>query len=170
MKGPLLRLFIDPKAIPVARHKPIPIPIHFQQKIQEGLDRDVRLGILERVPMSVKPSWCHVMVPCSKKNGEPRRTIDFQALNKFALRETHHTQSPFHKARSVPANMFKTVFDAFEGYHCVGLHEDDRHYTTFITPCGLYRYKVAPQGYIASGDGYTRRFDEIVAHIPNKTK
>ena len=30
--------------------------------------------------------------------------------------------------------------------------------------------KVAPQGYVASGDGYTRRFDEIVADIPNKTK
>ena len=28
----------------------------------------------------------------------------------------------------------------------------------------------APQGYIASGDGYTRRYDEITASIPNKTK
>jgi hypothetical protein len=42
--------------------------------------------------------------------------------------------------------------------------------TTFITPWGRYRYKTAPQGYIASGDGYTRRYDEIVAKIPNKTK
>ena len=29
---------------------------------------------------------------------------------------------------------------------------------------------MAPQGYIASGDGYSRRFDEIVSHVPNKTK
>ncbi|MEL6803743.1 MAG: hypothetical protein AAFO91_08190, partial [Bacteroidota bacterium] len=29
---------------------------------------------------------------------------------------------------------------------------------------------MAPQGYIASGDGYCRRFDEIVSHIPKKTK
>ena len=42
--------------------------------------------------------------------------------------------------------------------------------TTFITPWGRYRYKTAPQGYIASGDGYTRRYDEIVADIANKTK
>ena len=26
------------------------------------------------------------------------------------------------------------------------------------------------EGYIASGDGYTRRFDKIVADVPNKTK
>lgn len=50
------------------------------------------------------------------------------------------------------------------------IHEEDRHLTTFITPWGRYRYKTAPQGYIASGDGYTRRYDEIVAEIPNKTK
>ena len=42
--------------------------------------------------------------------------------------------------------------------------------TSFITPWGRYRYKTAPQGYIASGDDYTRRFDEIASDVPNKTK
>ena len=32
------------------------------------------------------------------------------------------------------------------------------------------RYCTTPQGYIASGDGYTQRFDEIAADFPNKTK
>ena len=60
--------------------------------------------------------------------------------------------------------------DAWNGYHAVPLHPDDKHFTTFITPWGRYRYCSAPQGYVASGDGFTRRFDEITAHIPNKTK
>ena len=87
-----------------------------------------------------------------------------------ATRETHHTQSPFHQARAVPPGKKKTVFDAWNGYHSVPLHPDDQHYTTFITPWGRYRYRTAPQGYIASGDGYTRRYDEITSSIPNKTK
>ena len=49
------------------------------------------------------------------------------------------------------------------------LHADNRHLTTFITPWGRYRYRAAPQGYIASGNGYSRRY-EIVADIPHKTK
>ena len=73
-------------------------------------------------------------------------------------------------ARSVPHGKKKTVFDAWNGYHSVPLHKDDRHYTTFITPWGRYRYCTAPQRDIASGDGYSRRYDEIVAHIPRKTK
>ena len=70
----------------------------------------------------------------------------------------------------IPPDTKKTVLDAWNGYHSVPLQEEDRHYTTFITPWGRYRYRVAPQGYVASGDGYTRRYDEIVADFPNKTK
>ena len=128
------------------------------------------MGVLEPVPVGKPVTWCHRMVICAKKNGKPRRTIDFQSLNSHATRETHHTQSPFHQARSVPHGKKKTVFDAWNGYHSVPLHPDDRHYTTFITPWGRYQYCTAPQGYIASGDGYSRRYDEVVASFPQKTK
>ena len=30
---------------------------------------------------------------------------------------------------------------------------------------GRYRYKTAPQGYLAAGDAYTERFDRIIADI-----
>ena len=52
----------------------------------------------------------------------------------------------------------------------VPLHPDDCHLTTFITPWGHYHYCTAPQGYLASGNGYTCCYDEIVADIPQKTK
>ena len=170
MDSPPMRMMIDPNATPTAHHSPIPVPLHWQDAVKASLDRDVRLGVLEPVPIGEPVTWCHRMVICAKQNGTPRRTIDFQPLNIHATRETHHTQSPFHQARSVPQGKKKTVFDAWNGYHSVPLHPDDRHYTTFITPWGRYRYRTAPQGYIASGDGYTRRYDEITSSIPNKTK
>ena len=170
MESPPMRLMIDPHATPTAHHSPIPVPLHWQDDVKAGLDRDVRLGVLEPVPIGEPVTWCHRMVICAKKNGTPRRTIDFQPLNIHATRETHHTQSPFHQARSVPQGKKKTVFDAWNGYHSVPLHPEDRHYTTFITPWGRYRYRTAPQGYIASRDGYTRRYDEITSSIPNKTR
>ena len=170
MEGPPLRLMINPNAEPVAFHSPIPVPLHWQEDVKAGLDQDTRLGVIEPVPIGEPVTWCHRMVICAKKNGKPRRTIDFQPLNVHATRETHHTQSPFHQARTVPHAKKKTVFDCWNGYHSIPLHEEDRHFTTFITPWGRYRYRVAPQGYIASGDGYSRRFDEIVSHVPNKTK
>jgi len=170
MAGPPMKLMVDPNATPVAHHTPVPVPLHWQEAVKAGLDQDIRLGVLEPVPVGDPVTWCHRMVVCAKKTGKPRRTVDFQALNTHAIRETHHTQSPFHQARAVPHETKKTVFDAWNGYHSVPIREEDRHLTTFITPWGRYRYRTAPQGYIASGDGYTRRFDEIVSDIPNKTK
>ena len=131
-----MRLMIDSNVTPTPHHSPIPVPLHWQDDVKAGLDRDVRLGVLEPVPIGEPVTWCHRMVICAKKNGKPRRTIDFQSLNTHATRETHHTQSPFHQACSVPHNKKETVFDAWNGYHSVPLHRDDRHYTTFITPWG----------------------------------
>ena len=170
MQGPPMRLMIDPEAKPTAYHTPLPVPMHWMEEVKEDLDRDVRLGVLEPVPIGEPVTWCHRMVVCAKKDGKPRRTVDFQPLNKHATRETHHTQSPFLQARRVPQSTKKTVLDAWNGYHSVKLHEEDMHYTTFITPWGRYRYKVAPQGYLSSGDGYTRRYDELTAEVKNKTK
>lgn len=170
MEGVPMSLIVDPHAKPVAHHTPVPVPFHWQDDVKTGLDEDVRLKVIEPVPVGEPVTWCHRMVICAKKNGKPRRTVDFQPLNAHATRETHHTQSPFHQARSIPKGKIKTVFDAWNGYHSIPIREEDRHLTTFITPWGRYRYCTAPQGYIASGDAYSRRFDEIVADIPNKTK
>ena len=42
--------------------------------------------------------------------------------------------------------------------------------TTFITEFGLYQYLRALQGHIASGDGYVRRFDDIISGVERKQK
>jgi len=170
MSGPPVKLMIDENAEPVAHHTPIPVPIYWQDEVKAGLDRDVQIGVIEPVPVGEPVTWCHRMVVCAKKNGTPRRTVDFQSLNKHASRETHHTQPPYLQVRTVPPYTKKTVSDAWNGYHSVPLREEDRHYTTFITPWGRYRCCTLPQGYISSGDGYSRRFDEISSEITDKIK
>ena len=78
--------------------------------------------------------------------------------------DTPHIQSPFQQVQSVPHHVEKIVIDACNG--C----EEDRQLTTFTTPWGRYRYRTAPQGYISSRDGYTRRFDEIASDFQIKIK
>ena len=170
MSGPPLEIDIDPSITPTAVHTPIPVPIHWRDQVKAQLDRDVKLGVIEEVPWAEPTTWCSRMVIVAKSDGSPRRTIDLQAVNDASVRQTHHTPSPFHQAMSVPHNTVKTVLDAWNGYHSLALRNQDRHYTTFITPWGRYRYCSALQGFLASGDAYTRRFDEIIAHIKNKTK
>ena len=144
-------------------HTPIEVPHHFKHKVKEDLDRDERLGIIEKVPQGTPTTWCTRMVVSVKKSGKPRRTIDLQALNKETLRETHYAPTPFSIVSTTPCDSYKTVLDAWNGYHSLPLAECARNATTFITEWGRYRYCRAPQGFHASGDAYTRRFDDITS-------
>ena len=173
MNTPMMRLMIKEDATPVVHHNPIPIPLHWLDELDEIkaiLDANVRMGVMERVEIGEPVTWLHRMVVAERKSGKPRLTVDLQPLNAHAIQETHHTQSPFHLARSVPHHTLKTVFDCWNGYHSLPLHPDDRHLTTFITPWGRYRYRVGPQGYAATGDAYTRRLNDIVSDIQNKAQ
>merc|ERR1711888_295500 len=82
MTGVPMKIHIDPKAIPVAAHKPIPIPHHWQEVVKSELDRDVELGIIEEVPVGVPTKWQSRMVVVATKSGKSRRTVD---LNKHCL-------------------------------------------------------------------------------------
>ena len=73
MQGPPLRLMVDPDAAPVAHHTPVPVPVHWQEEVKAGLDRDVRLCVIEPVPVGDPVTYCHRMVICAKNNGKPRR-------------------------------------------------------------------------------------------------
>ena len=55
-------LMIDPEAKPTAYPSLIPVPIHWQDDVKAGLDRDVRLRVLEPVSIGEPVTWCHRMV------------------------------------------------------------------------------------------------------------
>ena len=162
-----MSLYVDSEAKPVAHHKAYPVPIHWQGEVKAGLDSDVKIGVLEKVPVGEPTDWCSRMVCVSKKDGKPRRTVDFQALNKVSVRQTHSVKAPFHQAMSIPTGTWKTCLDAWNGYHSIPLREEDKHLTTFITPWGRYRYRCLPMGFLAANDGYTARYDEITKDVDN---
>ena len=157
-------------ARPVVRHSPVPVPVHFKEGSKEDLDRDERIGVCQRVPDGIPSIWQSVMLVLEKRSGKLRRVVDYQAVNKASIRETHHTPTPFHLASAVPANMLKTLFDAWNGYHALPLTEKAKNALMFITEFGRYRPITAPQGFHGSGDGYTKRTDDIIAGFPRKTK
>ena len=170
MPGPPAHIHLKEGAVPHVRHVPIPVPFHLRDATKKGLDLDEERGIIKPVPVGTPTDWCSTMVVALKKSGKVRRTVDLQGLNKQCKRETHHTESPFNLACQVPPGTKKTVLDASEGYHAIALDEESQPLTTFITPWGRYMYLRMPQGFVASGDVYTRRYDDIIKDIPRKVK
>ena len=105
-----------------------------------------------------------------KKSSKPRRVVDLRAVNSATLFQTHATEAPFQQAMSIPPRTWRYSSDAWNGYHSIPLDSRDQHITTFITPWGRLRDRVAPQGSISSGDGYTNWYDHIISTLKrNKT-
>merc|ERR1712082_148350 len=136
MAGEELSISTRSDVEPVAVHKPYTVPKLWQDQVKDGLEKDVRMGIIEEVRVNTPTTWCSRMVCVPKHTGEPRRTVDFKALNDASDRQTHHTRSPFKMATDVPKNTKKSVLDIWNAYHSVPIREEDKHKTTFITETG----------------------------------
>ena len=130
-----------------------------------------RMGIIERVPTGVPADWCAPMMCVAKKSGGVRIVTNFRGLNKHCRRSPNPTQDCLRQVLSMQAGtkedrargnrLFFSSMDAWNGYHSIPVDLDAWHFLTFTTEFGRYRYKVAPQGFLGSGDHYTQTPNEI---------
>ena len=156
--------------VPHHANIPLPVPNHLRDAVEKQLDDDIACRVLRKVPLGEATDWCHHMVVQIKNDHDPRRVVDFQPLNKYSKREVHYTEPPFSAVSTIPHHTYKNSLDAFNGYHQVRLAHDSIPLTTFITPWGRYQYLRTPQGHCSSGDGYTRRYDDIIVDVEQKRK
>ena len=167
LSTPPAKIHLKPDhVVPKPAYWPATVAEHWSEEVKRSIEQDVEAGILTKVPFNEATEWCARMVVVPKKDGRPRRTVDFQQLNKQCLREPNHGESPFHTARRVPENTWKSVFDAIDGYHSVEIDPESSKLTTFITPWGRYRYLRFPQGHCSAGDAFNGRVQKILSQIP----
>ena len=165
-----MRILLKEDAVPVAVYRPSTIPAHWQEQVCADIERDIELGVLERVPQNTPVTWCSRMHVVAKKSGEPRRTVDLRPVNAASKRMTHYVEPPYSQARAVPPGTFCFTSDAWNGYHSVPLDPRDRHVTTFITPWGRLRYTGGPQGHVVTGDAFNQWYDMVIRDLPRKRK
>ena len=53
MKDDPLPIILKVGAKPVAAHNPVPVPLHWEDKVKRDLDRDEALNVIEKVPLTV---------------------------------------------------------------------------------------------------------------------
>ena len=55
--------------------------MHWKKEVREQLEKDVRDGAIELIPIGEPVVWCSPMIITGKKDGRLRRTVDLQRLN-----------------------------------------------------------------------------------------
>ena len=170
MSGSPFHIHLEDNPTKYVAHTPVPVPHYYKTEVNEQLADDVKKGVIVKVPPGHAVDWCQRMLVLPKRDGTPRRVVDFQPLNKFVKRETHLSPTPFEAVSSIPPCMYKTKTDAYNGYHQILLDLESQKLTTFLTENGRYQYLRAPQGLTSSGDAYVHRYDDIIQTVERKVK
>ena len=174
MKGGPMKIHLkkDSGIKPLHIFTPRKVPYAHQAAAKKKLDKDVALGVIERVEDG--PSvWCSPasFVPKPKTVDEMRKILDVKHLNKAVDRPTHPFPSPKEIVSTIPSSTkLFAVFDCLHGYWQIELDEESKPLTTFLTEWGRYRYKRAPMGLVSSGDEFCARTDRALADLPGVKK
>ncbi|XP_031735145.1 uncharacterized protein LOC116401066 [Anarrhichthys ocellatus] len=96
-----------------------------------------------------------------KKNGDLRICTDFRWLNKRTLKDAHPLPHQADCLAALGGNCLFSTMDLTSGFYNMPLHEDDRKYSAFTTPMGLYEYNRLPQGLCNSPGSFMRMMTNI---------
>jgi hypothetical protein len=101
-----------------------------------------------------------ILVP--KETGGLRMCIDYTDLNK------HYPKDPFplpcidQVVDSTAGSILLCFLDCYSGYYQIALHPDDEDKTTFITPHGIYCYRVMTFGLKNTGATYQKAIQKCL--------
>ena len=96
--------------------------------------------------------------------------MDFKKLNDQVRRPTHPTRAPRDAVSNISGAKYFTKLDARHSYWQVPLSDDAKPLTSFMMPCGRFRYLRNPQGLISAGDEFNRRTDAAFEQLTNFAK
>uniref|UniRef100_A0A3B1KC70 Gypsy retrotransposon integrase-like protein 1 n=1 Tax=Astyanax mexicanus TaxID=7994 RepID=A0A3B1KC70_ASTMX len=133
------------------------VPPSQYQKLRQVLNEMEEKEIIEKSTSE----YASPLVLVWKKNGELRLCTDFRWLNKRTLKDAHPLPHQADCLAALGGNSLFSTMDLTSGFYNMPLHEDDRKYSAFTTPMGLYQYCRLPQGLSNSPGSFMRMMTAI---------
>jgi hypothetical protein len=158
-------LNVSPEYKPVVQKARRTAPQH-AEAVQEEVGRLLKVGAVREV---LYPQWLSNTVVVKKKNGKWRVCVNFTDLNKACPKDPFPLPKIDQLVDSTAGHERMSFLDAFQGYHQIALREEDQEKTAFITPRGIFCYKVMPFGLKNTGATYQRMVTKMFSELLGKT-
>uniref|UniRef100_A0A2N9G704 Uncharacterized protein n=1 Tax=Fagus sylvatica TaxID=28930 RepID=A0A2N9G704_FAGSY len=158
-------LNVDPLIRPVVQKGRRISPLH-QEAVCEEVNRLVEAEAIREI---LYPTWLSNTVVVKKKNGKWRVCIDFTDLNKACPKDPFPLPKIDQLVDATSGHQRMSFLDAFQGYHQIAMNPADEEKTAFITPRGIFCYKVMPFGLKNAGATYQRMITKMFSSQLGKT-
>uniref|UniRef100_A0A2N9IDW0 RNase H type-1 domain-containing protein n=1 Tax=Fagus sylvatica TaxID=28930 RepID=A0A2N9IDW0_FAGSY len=159
------RLNTDPHSKPVQQKARRSAPVH-AEAVQKEVEKLLQAGAIREIQY---PTWLSNTVVVKKKNGKWRVCVDFTNLNQACPKDPFPLPKIDQLVDATAGHDRMSFLDAFQGYHQIALSAEDREKTAFITPLGIYCYKVMPFGLKNAGATYQRMVTKMFKDQIGKT-
>lgn len=125
----------------------------FAPERQEAIQAEVDKLMKARF---VRPRWLANVVMVKKANGKWRMCVDYTDLNKACPKDSYPLPKMDQLVDNSSEQGLLSFMDAYSGYNQRLMNRNDEEDTSFITPNGIYCYKVMPFGLKNAGATYQR--------------
>ncbi|XP_055591263.1 uncharacterized protein LOC129743302 [Uranotaenia lowii] len=142
----------------VIRHVPYRVAYGQQKYLRDEIDEMLRNDIIEE--SSSEFASPVVIVP--KKTGGFRMCVDYRMLNSIVQREHFPNTRVEEELHQLTGKRVFTLLDMMSGYLQIGVAEESRKYTAFVTPDGHYQFKRVPFGLSNSVSVFCRAMSKVV--------
>ncbi|XP_059281345.1 uncharacterized protein LOC132035043 [Lycium ferocissimum] len=158
------KLPIDPSCPPV-KQKKRNIKPDLSLKVKEEVSKQFDAKVIRAARY---PTWLANIVPVPKKDGKVRVCVDYRDLNRASPKDDFPLPNIHILIDNCAKHELQSFVDCFAGYHQILMDEEDAEKMAFITPWGVYYYRVMPFGLKNAGATYMRAMTTIFHDMIHK--
>ena len=153
------RFDLIPGSVPRCK-RPYRLPPDREAALEALLKEVLELGWIQ--PLDRGSAWASPAFPVPKKGaGKWRLVVDYRLLNEATVADVYPLPLIDQILESQGRCKVFSLLDLKHGFFQVPLAEADRHKTAFVTPKGLYQWRVMPMGLRNAPS----RFQRIMAYV-----
>lgn len=140
-------------------------PLNEVLKLECKKQLDVLLS--ENLILPSKSAWAAAPVFIRKKDGSWRMAIDYRQLNKNTIPDAYPIPNLWDCIHYAANKKYVIVLDLISGFWNIRLTKESRSFTAFITPFGLYEWRVLPFGLRNAPSEFQRVIDFALRNVNN---
>ncbi|UYV84587.1 hypothetical protein LAZ67_X002728, partial [Cordylochernes scorpioides] len=140
------------------KQRPYRVAPRERQIIQDEVNKMEKLDIIQ----PYESPWASPVVLIRKKDGSWRFCVDYRRLNKITKKDVYPLPRIDDTLDCLRGARFYSSMDLQSWYWQIDVEESDREKTAFITPDGLYEFKVMPFGLCNAPATFERMIDNLL--------